>query len=72
METSASLLDRLAGKPTDDDWRRLLELYQPLLLTLDGPSRWSALPVRRLAQQRWTAAFRRMPAVCAAFCKSSR
>ena len=31
METSASLLDRLAGKPTDDDWRRLLELYQPLL-----------------------------------------
>jgi len=31
METSASLLERLAGKPTDDDWRRLLELYQPLL-----------------------------------------
>ena len=31
METSASLLERLAGTPTDDDWRRLLELYQPLL-----------------------------------------
>jgi RNA polymerase sigma-70 factor (ECF subfamily) len=31
METSVSLLDRLAGAPTDDDWRRLLDLYQPLL-----------------------------------------
>jgi RNA polymerase sigma-70 factor (ECF subfamily) len=31
VETSVSLLERLAGAPTDDDWRRLLELYQPLL-----------------------------------------
>jgi len=31
METSVSLLERLAGTPTGDDWRRLLELYQPLL-----------------------------------------
>ena len=31
METSVSLLERLAGQPTDDDWRRLVELYQPLL-----------------------------------------
>ena len=31
METSISLLERLAGAPTDDDWRRLVELYQPLL-----------------------------------------
>jgi RNA polymerase sigma-70 factor (ECF subfamily) len=31
METSVSLLERLAGSPTDDDWRRLVELYQPLL-----------------------------------------
>jgi RNA polymerase sigma-70 factor (ECF subfamily) len=31
METSVSLLDRLAAAPTDDDWRRLLDLYQPLL-----------------------------------------
>jgi RNA polymerase sigma-70 factor (ECF subfamily) len=31
METSVSLLERLAARPTDDDWRRLLELYQPLL-----------------------------------------
>jgi RNA polymerase sigma-70 factor (ECF subfamily) len=31
METSVSLLERLAGAPSDDDWRRLLQLYQPLL-----------------------------------------
>ena len=31
METSVSLLGRLAGAPTDDDWRRLHDLYQPLL-----------------------------------------
>jgi RNA polymerase sigma-70 factor (ECF subfamily) len=31
METSNSLLERLAGAPTDDDWRRLDDLYQPLL-----------------------------------------
>ncbi len=31
METSASLLERLASAPTPDDWRRLVELYQPLL-----------------------------------------
>jgi RNA polymerase sigma-70 factor (ECF subfamily) len=31
METSISLLERLAGTPTDDDWQRLNDLYQPLL-----------------------------------------
>jgi RNA polymerase sigma-70 factor (ECF subfamily) len=31
VETSLSLLDRLAATPTDEDWQRLLELYQPLL-----------------------------------------
>ena len=31
METSASLLDHLTGAPTDDDWRRLDDLYRPLL-----------------------------------------
>jgi len=30
MESSDSLLEHLAGAPTDDDWRRL-DLYQPLL-----------------------------------------
>ena len=33
MDTSGSLLERLAGAPTDDDWRRLNDLYQPLLRT---------------------------------------
>jgi RNA polymerase sigma-70 factor (ECF subfamily) len=36
METSLSLLDRLGGTPTDDDWRRLLDLYQPLLRSWMG------------------------------------
>ncbi|HKB35259.1 MAG TPA: sigma-70 family RNA polymerase sigma factor [Gemmataceae bacterium] len=31
METSVSLLERLAGAPTDEDWRKLFDLYQPLL-----------------------------------------
>jgi RNA polymerase sigma-70 factor (ECF subfamily) len=31
METSVSLLGRLADSPTDDDWRRLDDLYRPLL-----------------------------------------
>ncbi|HEV3082177.1 MAG TPA: sigma-70 family RNA polymerase sigma factor [Gemmataceae bacterium] len=31
METSASLLDRLAAHPSDADWRRLFDLYSPLL-----------------------------------------
>jgi RNA polymerase sigma-70 factor (ECF subfamily) len=31
METSVSLLDRLGRAPTEEDWRRLLDLYQPLL-----------------------------------------
>jgi RNA polymerase sigma-70 factor (ECF subfamily) len=31
METSVSLLESLAGAPTDDDWRRLDDLYRPLL-----------------------------------------
>jgi RNA polymerase sigma-70 factor (ECF subfamily) len=31
METSVSMLERLAGAPTDHDWRRLDKLYRPLL-----------------------------------------
>ena len=31
MDTSVSLLERLTGAPTDDDWRRLHDLYRPLL-----------------------------------------
>ncbi len=31
METSLSLLERLTDRPTDPDWQRLVDLYQPLL-----------------------------------------
>jgi RNA polymerase sigma-70 factor (ECF subfamily) len=31
METSVSMLERLASAPTDADWRRLDDLYRPLL-----------------------------------------
>ncbi len=31
METSLTLLDRLAASPTDADWRRVHDLYAPLL-----------------------------------------
>lgn len=31
METSVSLLERLTGAPSDADWRRLDDLYRPLL-----------------------------------------
>src|SRR5688572_13923990 len=31
LETSISLLDRLAGSPSERDWQRMVELYQPLL-----------------------------------------
>jgi RNA polymerase sigma-70 factor, ECF subfamily len=31
VETSISLLGNLASAPTDDDWRRLDDLYRPLL-----------------------------------------
>ncbi len=31
METSLSLLERLSDRPTDPDWRRLFDLYHPLL-----------------------------------------
>ncbi len=31
METSLTLLGRLAGSPSEDDWRRFAGLYEPLL-----------------------------------------
>jgi RNA polymerase sigma-70 factor (ECF subfamily) len=31
METSASLLERLRTSPAEDDWRRLHDLYRPLI-----------------------------------------
>jgi RNA polymerase sigma-70 factor (ECF subfamily) len=37
METSVSMLERLVSAPTDDDWRRLDELYRPLLCAWAAP-----------------------------------
>jgi RNA polymerase sigma-70 factor (ECF subfamily) len=50
METSVSLLERLAGSPTDDDWRRLNDLYQPLLRAWMARDRVAASDVDDLVQ----------------------
>ena len=36
METAVSLLERLAGAPSEDDWRRLNDLYRPLRPSMPG------------------------------------
>jgi RNA polymerase sigma-70 factor (ECF subfamily) len=41
METSVSLLQRLAGKPTSDDWKRLLDLMQRVRGDF-APATWQA------------------------------
>ena len=33
MQTSASLIERLSQSPSESDWRRLHDLYEPLLQT---------------------------------------
>jgi RNA polymerase sigma-70 factor, ECF subfamily len=58
METSVSLLDRLAGSPTDDDWRRLLELYQPLLRAWMGRAGVARSDTDDLAQEVLLVVFR--------------
>ena len=50
METSVSLLERLAGAPTDDDWRRLDDLYRPLLRAWAARSGVQAADADDLAQ----------------------
>jgi RNA polymerase sigma factor (sigma-70 family) len=50
METSVSLLERLAGAPTDDDWRRLDDLYRPLLRAWMARAEIPASDVDDLAQ----------------------
>jgi RNA polymerase sigma-70 factor (ECF subfamily) len=51
MDTSVSLLERLAGQPTEDDWRRLLDLYQPLLRAWMARAGVPASDVDDLAQE---------------------
>jgi RNA polymerase sigma factor (sigma-70 family) len=58
METSVSLLERLTGAPTDDDWRRLDDLYQPLLRAWMARAGVAASDVDDLAQEVLLVVFR--------------
>jgi RNA polymerase sigma-70 factor (ECF subfamily) len=58
METSVSLLERLAGTPTDDDWRRLHDLYQPLLHSWMARAGVAASDADDLAQEVLLVVFR--------------
>jgi RNA polymerase sigma-70 factor (ECF subfamily) len=58
METSVSLLERLTGTPTDDDWRRLDELYQPLLRAWMARAGVAASDVEDLVQDVLLVVFR--------------
>jgi RNA polymerase sigma-70 factor (ECF subfamily) len=58
METSVSLLGRLAGAPTDADWRRLDDLYQPLLRAWMARAGVTASDVDDLAQDVLLVVFR--------------
>jgi RNA polymerase sigma-70 factor (ECF subfamily) len=58
METSVSLLERLAGAPTDDDWRRLVDLYQPLLRAWMGRAGVADADADDLAQEVLLVVFR--------------
>ncbi len=58
METSVSLLGRLAGVPTDDDWRRLVGLYQPLLVAWAARAGAQAADADDLAQDVLLVVFR--------------
>ena len=58
METSVSLLERIAGAPTDDDWRRLDDLYRPLLRAWMARAGVPASAVEDLAQDVLLVVFR--------------
>jgi RNA polymerase sigma-70 factor (ECF subfamily) len=58
MDTSASLLERLAGKPTDADWRRVDALYQPLLRAWMGRAGVPASDADDLVQEVLVVVFR--------------
>ena len=60
METSVSLLERLAGTPTDDDWRRLLDLYQALLRAWLARAGVAASDVEDLGQDVLLVVFRKI------------
>jgi RNA polymerase sigma-70 factor (ECF subfamily) len=60
METSVSLLGRLAGAPTDDDWRRLDDLYRPLLRAWTARAGVPASDVDDLVQDVLAVVFRKI------------
>jgi RNA polymerase sigma-70 factor (ECF subfamily) len=62
METSVSLLERLAAAPTDDDWRRLLDLYQPLFRTWTARAGVAAADADDLVQEVLLVVFREVGA----------
>ena len=51
METSVSLLRRLAGAPTDDDWRQLDDAYRPLLCAWVARARVPASDIEDQVQE---------------------
>ena len=61
METSVSLLERLASAPTDDDWRRLHDLYQPLLRAWMARAGVAASDVDDLVQDVLLVVYREVP-----------
>ena len=60
METSVSLLERLTGAPTDDDWRRLDDLYRPLLRAWVARAGVPASDVDDLVQEVLLVVFRKV------------
>jgi RNA polymerase sigma-70 factor, ECF subfamily len=63
-DTSASLLDRLRLRPADDDWRRLVELYAPLIRGWLRRHGVSDADADDLGQEVLTVVVRRFPDFC--------
>lgn len=62
METSVSLLDRLAGRAEDADWRRLHDLYAPLLRAWLARADVTGADAEDLAQEVMMVVVRELPA----------
>jgi RNA polymerase sigma-70 factor (ECF subfamily) len=60
METSVSLLARLARAPTNDDWQRLHDLYRPLLRAWVAQAGVPASDVDDLVQDVLLVVFRKL------------
>jgi RNA polymerase sigma-70 factor (ECF subfamily) len=62
VETSVSLLDRLAGRADDADWRRLHDLYAPLLRAWLARADITGADAEDLAQEVMMVVVRELPA----------